>query len=283
MNYYAERKNMLDKDFSLSLVDLKKYFYQTYKYFDDKGFFTVAFYGVTKEERYHGSYQVLAPTMSPSPEIFFINHLNSTDILPILDNYEYYKEAELFTIIEILYDHIGYYDFEKDQVIMEEPKNEFATHINNLLKRYDNGYYLDEKHGFIMEQPNEALKEMMHSEVPVSMAENVYEQLTTATKMYYRFDSNLEQKKKAINILADILEPIRNELKDLLNDEFNIHKNDHDKLIFGVVNTFQIRHDNDKQFKEYSKPIWYDWMMHYYSSVILTYYRLIQKSQDKIS
>lgn len=209
--------------------------------------------------------------------------MNSTDILPILDNYEYYKEAELFTIIEILYDHIGYYDFEKDQVIMEEPKNEFATHINNLLKRYDNGYYLDEKHGFIMEQPNEALKEMMHSEVPVSMAENVYEQLTTATKMYYRFDSNLEQKKKAINILADILEPIRNELKDLLNDEFNIHKNDHDKLIFGVVNTFQIRHDNDKQFKEYSKPIWYDWMMHYYSSVILTYYRLIQKSQDKIS
>lgn len=70
VNYYAERKNMLDKDFSLSLVDLKKYFYQTYKYFDDKGFFTVAFYGVTKEERYHGSYQVLAPTMSPSPEIF---------------------------------------------------------------------------------------------------------------------------------------------------------------------------------------------------------------------
>jgi len=40
--------------------------------------------------------------MTPSPEIFFINHLNSTDILPILDNYEYYKEAELFTIIEIL-------------------------------------------------------------------------------------------------------------------------------------------------------------------------------------
>jgi len=35
-----------------------------------------------------------------------------------------------------------------------------------------------------MEQPNEALKEMMPGEAPVSMAENVYEkQLRTATKL----------------------------------------------------------------------------------------------------
>lgn len=280
VHYYAERNNLLDKDFSLSLVDLSKYFYQTYSYFEEKGFFRAAFYGVTKEESYRDSYQVLAPTMSPSPEIYFMNHLNSTDVLPIADNYIYYKEEELFTIIEILYNHIGYYNYKKDQLITEEPKNEFATYINNLLKRYNNGYYLDEKYGFIMVQPNEALKEMMHSEIPVTLGENVLEQLRTATRMYYRFDANLEQKKKAINILADILEPVRSKLKDLLNDEFQVHKNDHDKLIFEVVNNFQIRHENEKQFKEYSKPIWYDWMMQYYSSIILTYHRLIQQSQQ---
>lgn len=44
------------------------------------------------------------------------------------------------------------------------------------------------------------------------------EQLATATEMYYRFDANLEQK-KAINILADILESEREEVKDTLNGQ----------------------------------------------------------------
>ncbi|RFU70033.1 hypothetical protein [Bacillus sp. V59.32b] len=274
MKYFAERNNLLDDDFSIDFEDLKNYFFQTYNYFERMELFDIAFKGVWKFENFKGENQIHPPTMSPSPEIFFINHLNKNNVYPIWENYESYKEEELFTIIEILYDHIGAYNYKDNTFIKDEHRKEFATHINNLLKRYKKGYYLDEKHGFVMEQPNEAINVLMNTEIPETMSESVIEQLKTAVKMFYRFDSNEESKKKAINILADILEPLREELKNLLNSEYDISKNDHDKLLFGVVNGFNIRHNDKKQLTSYNKPVWYDWMMQYYTSVIFTYYRL---------
>lgn len=96
-------------------------------------------------------------------------------------------------------------------------------------------------------------------------------------QVFYRFDSNSEMKKKAINILADILENVRDDLKNILNDEFQINKNKHDALIFEMVNGYGIRHNNKNQKTDYSKEIWYDWMMQYYTSTIITYYRLKNK------
>ena len=98
--------------------------------------------------------------------------------------------------------------------------------------------------------------------------------------MYYRFDANLEQKKKAINILADILESEREEVKDTLNAEYEVPKNEHDKLIFGIVNGYNIRHNRAGQKSDYSKEIWYDWMMQYYTSVIIAFYKLKNKHND---
>ena len=170
--------------------------------------------------------------------------------------------------------HICLYDFGNDKFVKKEHQEEFATLINNLLKRYKNGYYLDEKQGFIMEQSNEAVNALLQTDIPKTINEGVMKQLQTAVKMFYRFNSNEESKKKAINILADILEPLREDLKVLLNNEYEVNKNSHDKLIFEVVNQFNIRHNNQKQLTEYSREIWYDWMMQYYTSVIITYYRL---------
>ncbi|WP_445489829.1 hypothetical protein [Niallia sp. 03133] len=274
MRYYAERNNLLNKDFKIDLDDLKNYFIQVYRYFNDRKLFDVAFNGVWQSERYKEDYQLHPPTMSPSPEIFFLNHLNKDEIYPFWEYYESYSEEELFTVIEILYNHICSYNYSEGTFIEEKYKQEFAMHINNLLKRYKNGFYLNEKHGFIMEEPNEAVNALMNETIPDSMDNDVIEQLKTAVKMYYRFDSNEELKKKAINILADILEPLRDDLKSLLNKEYDISKNDHDKIIFGIVNGFNIRHNDKKQLTEYNKSVWYDWMMQYYTSVIFTYYRL---------
>lgn len=124
-----------------------------------------------------------------------------------------------------------------------------------------------------MQIPNGALREQLEydgSDLP----DSVYEQLATATTMYYRFDANLEEKKKAINILADILESEREEVKNILNTEYGIPKKEHDKLIFNIVNAYNIRHNRDDQKSDYSKEIWYDWMMQYYTSVIIAFYKL---------
>ncbi|WP_215112411.1 MULTISPECIES: hypothetical protein [unclassified Exiguobacterium] len=273
MKYFAERNNQLADNFSIDLEDLKKYFYQTYRYFEEKNYFEMAYRGVWVHENYK-EIQVLPPSMSPSPEIFFINHLRSDEVYPIWDHHESYNEEQLFTVIEILYNHICVYDYKQKISDKSIPKEEFATHMNNLLRFYKGGYSLDVKNGFIMEQPNDSLLALLKEEPPKEMGAGVIEQLKTAMRMFYRYDANEESRKKAINILADILEPLREELKRLLNKEYETNKNKHDKIIFGIVNDFNIRHNNEKQLTEYNKGIWYEWMMHYYTSVIYAYYKL---------
>lgn len=270
--YYAERKGLIKGNLQMDLYEVLSFFYQTYVYFSNKGYFKSAVSGVWKGYA-ENERQILPPTLAPTAEVFFATKLQSKKVYPIYEHYESYQEETLFTVIEIMYDHIAYYDYENDELVKDEPKREFCEQINNILKLYKNGYYLEPQNGFIMELPNEALKEQLTYDGN-DMEESVYAQLRTASEMYYRFDSNEEMKKKAINILADILENVREDVKNVLNSEYQINKNEHDKLIFDIVNGYNIRHNNAKQKTDYSKQIWYDWMMQYYTSTIITYYRL---------
>lgn len=273
MEYYMKRNNLLPNELNIELDELKSFFYQIYNFFYEKEYFELAFNGVY-ESNYGNAYLVEEPTMKPSPQIYFMNQLNDSDCFPINRQYMYYAEEQLFTIIEMLNAHIAIYDHTSRKTVKKEPQKEFNEYINSILKLYKNGYYLDTLSGCIMEMPNESLEKMLSDEVPSNMSNNEVEQLKTSVSMFYRFNANQETKKKAINILADILEPLRDELKDLLNEKYDVNKNEHDKLIFDIVNNFNIRHNNKKQSTEYDKEVWYDWMMQYYTSVILAYYKL---------
>lgn len=275
--YYAERKGLIKENLQMEFKELLSFFYQTYFYFSNKGYFQSAITGV-----YIGSYdderQILPPSLAPSAEVFFATKLQSKKVYPIHEYYEYYNEETLFTVIEILYDHIAFYDYEIQELISIGPRKEFCEQINNILRLYKDGFYLEPKNGFIMELPNVALKEQLAYDGK-DMGDDVYKKLCTASELYYRFDSNEEIKKKAINILADILENVREDVKTILNSEYQISKNEHDSLIFNIVNGYNIRHNNGTQKTDYSKEIWYDWMMQYYTSTIITYYRLKKKHE----
>lgn len=228
---------------------------------------------------YGEEYLKIPAYFGADPEMFFMNHLQSLEIYPIEDYYEEYSEDKLFSVIEILYDKISSYDDEYELEI-EKPRNEFAIQINNILKFYNSGYYLETNSGTICKDTNNALKKMLSEDLAEVISSDIMEKMHTAIKIYYRFNSTLELKKKAISILADILEPLRNDLKNNLNDIYDISKNNHDKLIFDIVNNFDVRHNNSKQNTNYEKDIWYDWMMQYYTSVIVTYYKLEKKSNN---
>ena len=275
--YYAERHGLLTKQLQIDFDELLQYFIQVYKYFCDKEYFEVATKGVWRQITYTQDFeQILPPSLQPSPEVYFATRLQNKEVWPIWQYLEGYDEPTLFSVIEILYDHIGVYDYEINEFESEAPKAEFAEQVNNILRAYKEGYYLEPTNGFIMQIPNGALREQLEydgSDLP----DTVYDQLVTATEMYYRFDANLERKKKAINILADILESEREEVKDVLNAEYEIPKNEHDKLIFNIVNGYNIRHNRVDQKSDYSKEIWYDWMMQYYTSVIIAFYKLKNK------
>lgn len=272
--YYAKRNGLLNQSLQISYDELLNYFYGIFKYFLNKGYFQVAFYGWYETDQWTSTeYQVFPPILAPNPEIFFTTELNNKEVWPIPEYYENYDEATLFTVIEILYDSIGIYDQKTGKYLSKDAKAEFVSSINNILKSYDSGYYLEPSLGYIMHIPNEALKEQLLYDEETLPTE-IYDKLSTASKMYYRFNANIEEKKKAISILADILENEREELKEILNNEYEIPKNPHDKIIFEIVNNFNIRHNRADQKENYSKEIWYDWMMQYYTSVIITFYKL---------
>ena len=173
----------------------------------------------------------------------------------------------------MLYAHIGVYHYSTGKIDVKDEKALFSEQISNLLRSYKDGYYLERSNGFIMEMPNKALQEQLSYD-GAELSEDVLEQLKSASRMYYRFDTDMEAKKKPINILADILEKVRDDLKETLNQEYDVSKNEHDRLIFGIVNEYHIRHNKADQKTDYSREIWYDWMMQYYTSTIITYCKL---------
>lgn len=271
--YYSERNGLLKDELHLELDDLRTMFFHIFKYFSDRDCFEPAFKGIWKQVQRGNLELISSPTMSPSPEVFFAVHLKSKEVWPIFEFIYSYDEATLFSVIEILYDHIGYWDYEREELISDTPKAEYAEQVNNLLRAYGDGFYLEPTNGFIMKQSNQALKEQLKYD-GTDMEPSVYEQLRTASEMYYRFDSNLETKKKAINVLADIMEKVRDDLKVIFDSSTNNGPKPHDKMIFGIVNNYNIRHNKANQLTDYSKEIWYDWMMQYYTSVIIAYYKL---------
>lgn len=277
--YYLERNGLISENVTLDLEELRNVFYQTYHYFKKKKAFDLAFKGYDLQNWYN-EVQSVPPTMAPSPEVFFMTHLKSKAVWPIEQYYEEYSEEVLFSVIEILYDHIGFYDSVKENDKTNETKEEFALFINNILKLYKDGYYLEPTNGYVMNLPNEALKRQLEyqgAEIP----EDVFQKLQSASKNYYRFNADLESKKSAIVILAGILENVREDLKIVLNREYGIKKTEHDKLIFGIVNEYNIRHNRDDQKNDYSHEIWFDWMMQYYTSVIIAYYKLKKIHEDE--
>lgn len=265
----------MPSDFRLSLDECRNIFFQTYIYFYRQGAFEFAYNGATR-----GGKQLSPPTMAPDPKSFLTLQLQDRNTWPIDEKYTSYDEKTMFTIIEILYDHIGIYDMECQTFENSEWKKQFVEKVNGFLKFYSSGYYLEPKEGFIMELPNLPLQKQLQSNVD-SIPDDILERMGSATKQFYKYDSDMENKRKSINSLADILERIRNHLKEIFNGEYQIPKNAHDKLIFDIVNNYQIRHDNAKQKDEYSRDIWYEWMMQYYTSTIIAYYKLQVKYSTK--
>lgn len=266
MKYYLERNNIINSDYNIDFNKLKECFLDTYNYFKARGDFNSAFFGV-----YFDDNQLEAPTMAPSPEVYFLKHLRDSKIYPIEDYYRRYIQVELFTVIEILHNHIARYDIQILEYERDSVQKEFREHINSILRFYDEGYFIN-RNGYVLELPNDALLELITSENKEIESDMVTDKLKTAIKMYLHFTSNHEEKRKAINLLADILEPLRKELKVILHAEWEFNESQHDNLIFQIVNKFNIRHNNVVQ--SYSEDIWFEWMFHYYISLIKTYYRL---------
>lgn len=147
--YYSARRSG-SQAMRLDLDTLKTLFDSVYSYLQTNGFFDEAF----------GSFCVDAGDIDgmigSNVEAYVLFKLMKKNIWPIHEKLEAYNEADLFDVIEFLFDHVSepqqkdyhswnncgyhYSDFDK-----AKGQQEYRNRINPLLARYGEGYELTDK------------------------------------------------------------------------------------------------------------------------------------------
>lgn len=262
--YYSQRYNLQNAE-NLDLANLLKLFKDLFLQYEDKGFFQEAFgYYCNEKGRISGNVGV-----EIDANIFL--HLRKKNLWPITYYYFNYTKDDLFDIIEYLFNLVSkpvegrvhedygcgthYYKFDKTS-----GQNEFSENINKILNVFENGYELS-KEGDIREIPNEGLKAIINSQLPIYDTENINNRVEIAIKKFLNFRSTLLEKKDAVRDLADVLEYIRPKAKIFISCQ-------DDNDLFNLANNFGIRHHNENQKDDYDQAIWYDWMFYYYLATI---------------
>jgi len=208
--------------------------------------------------------------------------IRKENLWPIYTQIDNYKEDDLFDIIEFLYDHVSkpqkswvhdyggcgnhYSDFDK-----EAGQAEYVEKLNPILQTYRNGYELNDK-GEILTLPPPGMGPLLDAPLPTLNPNNVEAKVRAAADRFRRHNSSLDERKNAIRDLADVLEFLRDDAKDVLSS-----KDEGD--LFNIANNFGIRHHNVKQKTNYDAAIWYSWMFYHYLSTIHVCLRLIARKK----
>jgi len=274
--YYSMRTGKNQEEIKLDLSLLKRTFLNVYKSFKNRYYFQEAFgYDCTDEGFKPG-------IAGEDIEIFLLTKLRKTNLWPIETKLDQYTEDDLFDIIELLYDLIskpveGYFHkwnncgwhystFDKS---IGQP--EFRTDLNSLLNGYEEGYELSVE-GEILLKGGLGLHELLATEISVHDPKNVDEKVKYAVQKFRRHRASVEDKKEAARILADVLEFLRPQIKQL-----PLTKDEGD--LFNIANNFGIRHHNPNQKTDYDKDAYLDWIFYSYLSTIHLLIRIIKKQK----
>ena len=228
--YYAERTGAVDP--SNDFETLKYFFFDIYEKYKE--------------------YVALNYTFNAD---IYVAGKTKMDIWPIEDNIRYYDEVKLFTVMELIYDHIE--DIGIEETIIK--KKAYRAQINTILKNYDGGYELS-KDGEILKVSPPGFETLIEEVVETNDPENIDSRVKYAISKFSRYNSSVEEKKDAVRTLGDVLEYL---------GKFGIKlDNKDDSDLFKIINGFDIRHHNREQQNSYDKDVWYDWMFYtFYASI----------------
>jgi len=275
-SYYSRRTGKNQDIVRLDLAMLRRLFRELYVSYLGKYYFQEAF----------GYYCVDAGEVPGAlgadigAQIFL--QIRKPGLWPIHEECLLYAEEDLFDVIEFTFDCVSkpkdgwHHDFSDcgwhyNTFDQAAGQSEYRADLNELLRDYDDGYELSAQ-GEILALAEPGLQSLLEAEIPACDTENVGGRINTAVLKFRRYRSSLEDRRDALRDLADVLEFIRPQAKQVL-----VSKDEDD--LFNLANNFGIRHHNDRQKTDYDKPIWYSWIFYYYLATIHATLRLIDKSK----
>jgi hypothetical protein len=269
--YYSVRsgKNKLGGKFDLRL--LSEMVGALYASFTDEGYFGEAFGYSDASGRVRGK-------LGSNIQSTVRKLLRKKISWPPTAYYPVYSEDDVFDIIELLFDSVSL-PVLTGKVITSFDKaagqTELRSKVNALLQDYEGGYELSNE-GEVLAVPEEGLGDLLKATLPESDPTNVNTRVDGAIKKFRSRHSSPGDRRDAIRDLADVLEFLRPQLRDVLN-----RKDEAD--LFTLANSFGIRHHNDLQKTEYNKAIWYSWMFYYYLATIHASVRLLDRHMQSNS
>ncbi len=271
--YYSERKGLPESPIELS--DLKLMIRILYEKYRNIQYFQFSFgYDCVDEGYVAGSRGV---SMGEDITLRFLGRR----IWPIKEYFTKYDEPTSFDLIEYLFDNIAkptsskYHEWNNCGIHVynadyEEGRREFREEINSYLSRYKDGKYELTKTGEINEKIPQSLKKVVYQRPISEDKENIEDRIKRAERKFLHYDSNKENKKEAIRILADILEFLKPKIKEKMFSK-------DEKRLFEIANKFGIRHHNIEQQINYDKEIWFEWIFFAFLNTINTITKLINK------
>lgn len=277
--YYSIRTGKNKNFSSFNLAVFKRLFDDLYIRFCDEGYFQEYFGYECIDEGY------VPGRLGVHLEAEIYRLLRKDDLWPVSKKIETYSEDDLFDIIEFLYDHIskpleengrfhsyGDCGWHYTQFNKNGGQVEFFAQLNEILSEYSSGFELSPA-GLILVKDESELSEIFNAQIPTD-DEKIKAKINVATQKYRQSRSNLNERRIAIRELADILESLRDKIKTYLLSK------DEDAL-FNIANNFAIRHDNDKQKRNYDQDIWYSWMFYLYLATIYAVLSMIERQSKR--
>jgi len=196
-------------------------------------------------------------------------------------------EDNIFDTIEFMFDYVskpygwedkttgtGWDYFYYEGYEKETGQNEYREYVNMFLNDYKEGYDLNSS-GEIVIIGKAGLDILLSADVIEYDLENIDKHVKWAIQQWKKRNLTLEERKAVIIEFANVFEWLK-KVKKLENV---LDKGD-DKLIFDMVNNFEIRHHNPRQFGNYDKSIWYSWMFHFYLATYHAIVRLLIKEKN---
>jgi len=272
--YYSVRTRRIDHEFDFDLETLRDLFFAVFSEFKTKGYFQEHI-GTDCEDGWidgiHGDIQKYA-----------FKRLRRPNLFPLRTRRDDLSEDEIFDLVEFLYDHIstpdpasGYYHrwngcgYHYESFSPGNAREEFRSEINVILRDYQDGFELSPD-GEILTSPGDAMRPMFDADVPTSEDENIRARVDAAVRKFRLRSSSYDDRRHAVRDLADVLEFLRPQLKQVLTS-----KDESD--LFNIANNFAIRHHNQNQKGNYDERIWLSWMFYFFLATVHAALRLIER------
>ena len=274
--YYSQRTGTNPNVSGLPLGDIADLFVRVFLELQQDGYFSEAFgFSCTDIDHIPGKVRDVG--------LAILLAVKKRGLWPIEACWHQYSEDDLFDVIEFLFQNAskpvdGTYHSHNgcgmhwETFNQTEGRSFFREKINQVLASYQKKFELSAI-GEVLQRPEEGFEPIFEADIP-SGDGNVVSRINAAVLRYRRHASTIDDRRQAVRDLADVLEYLRPQVKELLTaaDESDL---------FNIANNFGIRHHNDKQKTSYDTSLWLSWMFYFYLATIHVVLRKIDHENPK--